>query len=500
MDCILKPYLKLFFCQIYKWKEKRETNYEQAFVLLESIDRLEHFLKSAFNTRLNHLDYFKKAFQISNNEVILRIDELYQAYQVSKNCEVKPLNQACFSCSRFISDFYLLCASELFTTTEIQEKNSAWFSEMKTIPKKTLMFFRPIDHKIEMHLNTPRETITKQYVKNYRLGTEKKDNFLVVLKSMSSSSPWIYGYSTNKEYSGGGFFLRWHGFGIAIDPGYNFSTNLHRFGYSILDIDIVIVTHNHIDHNHDIRILDDLNKSCWKETNHVIKWYIDKFTYDSSCYFLDDFSMLGATAKSNIVTVGKCCQKYNVTDSIELQLFPTFHMETNTGYRDDTFGVRIELYDKNKHISTLSYTSDTKYEKSLESNLKDSDIIIANISGVYEDDVKKIDYKKRHLGYYGCINIAEKINKNLKLFLLSEFWSGNDDIRFDIAKYMQNELNGELPDSKAKVLPADIGLIVSLTDFSVKCSRCLKYSNTVLALRPKEDFGLIEYVCNNCLF
>lgn len=499
MDCILKPYLKLFFFQIYKWKEKRERNYKQASMLLASVNRLEHFLKTEYKTKLTHLEYLKSSFQLSKNEVALQIDELYQAYHFSKKCELKSLNKTCNSCSRFISDFYLLCANELFTTSEIQKKNNEWFSEIEKIPKETRMFFTPIDHQIEMHLNTPRETISKQYVKSFRLGKTKKDNFLLVLKSMSSSSPWIYGYSTNKEYNGGGFFLRWQGLGIAIDPGYNFSINLHKLGYSILDIDIVIVTHNHIDHNHDIRILDDLNKSCWKEANHIIKWYIDRFTYDSSCYFLDDYSMLGSSEKCNIITVGKCNQKYNVNDYIKLQLFPTFHMETNSGYRDDTFGVRIEFNDNKNHICKLSYTSDTKYEKSLESNMRGSDIIIANISGIYEDDVKKLNYKKRHLGYYGCINIAENINKNLKLFLLSEFWSGNDDIRFDIAKYMQNELNKVLPNSKTKVFPADIGLLVSLTDFSVKCSRCLKFCNTVFALRPKEDFGQIEYVCNNCL-
>ena len=48
---------------------------------------------------------------------------------------------------------------------------------------------------------------------------------------------------------------------------------------------------------------------------------------------------------------------------------------------------------------SIGYTSDTHYEESVAENLKGSNIIIANISGVYEDDIKKINYKNRHLGY-----------------------------------------------------------------------------------------------------
>ncbi len=51
---------------------------------------------------------------------------------------------------------------------------------------------------------------------------------------------------------GGGYFLQiyehGHAFGIVIDPGSNFLHNLYSCGYSLDDINMVIVTHDHADH------------------------------------------------------------------------------------------------------------------------------------------------------------------------------------------------------------------------------------------------------------
>ena len=53
------------------------------------------------------------------------------------------------------------------------------------------------------------------------------DNKLIVLKGMSSSTPAILnGAFGTQSYHGGGLYLNWFGFGIAIDPGYHFIENL----------------------------------------------------------------------------------------------------------------------------------------------------------------------------------------------------------------------------------------------------------------------------------
>jgi len=57
---------------------------------------------------------------------------------------------------------------------------------------------------------------------------------------------------------GGGYFVRLHSepacpegkgaYGIVVDPGVDFVENLYRTGYSLGDIDMIVVTHDHVDH------------------------------------------------------------------------------------------------------------------------------------------------------------------------------------------------------------------------------------------------------------
>jgi tetratricopeptide (TPR) repeat protein len=55
---------------------------------------------------------------------------------------------------------------------------------------------------------------------------------------------------------GGGYFVRLHGkpgggeepYGIVVDPGVDFVENLYRTGYSLSDIDMIVITHDHVDH------------------------------------------------------------------------------------------------------------------------------------------------------------------------------------------------------------------------------------------------------------
>lgn len=141
------------------------------------------------------------------------------------------------------------------------------------------------------------------YLDNYNRRNIRESNFLAILKGFSSSTPILLNYAKKTNfYSGGGIYFRWNGTGVAVDPGYLFVQNLHEYGLSVLDIDIVIVTHEHIDHSNDVRLLDDLhynaaasakeNKVSWNDENfallkskepaHKIRWYLDSVTYEDA--------------------------------------------------------------------------------------------------------------------------------------------------------------------------------------------------------------------------
>lgn len=78
------------------------------------------------------------------------------------------------------------------------------------------------------------------------------------LRRFSSSFPLLPRPAAFRSLAGG-YFLRVHRpprnnekrpppFGIVIDPGSDFVENLFRSGYSMSDVDMIIVTHDHVDH------------------------------------------------------------------------------------------------------------------------------------------------------------------------------------------------------------------------------------------------------------
>lgn len=80
-----------------------------------------------------------------------------------------------------------------------------------------------------------------------------------MLKGFSLLTPFLLNHSLNtNHYSGGVFYLNWEGFSIAVDSGYHFVQNLHQNGLNVLDIDVAIIIHEHIDHNSDMRLLNAL--------------------------------------------------------------------------------------------------------------------------------------------------------------------------------------------------------------------------------------------------
>jgi ribonuclease BN (tRNA processing enzyme) len=109
-------------------------------------------------------------------------------------------------------------------------------------------------------------------------GREPANKF-VVLRRWQSFNPIIprpHGADLARAHvPGGGYFLVWNNKGIAIDPGFNFIQNLYDEGFSIEDIDAVIITHAHIDHDNELSniltLLFEWNERCELESKRRIK-------------------------------------------------------------------------------------------------------------------------------------------------------------------------------------------------------------------------------------
>ena len=76
---------------------------------------------------------------------------------------------------------------------------------------------------------------------------------LMVQRRWNSHTPMI------SDGVGGAYFLRWNEKGVVIDPGCTFLRIFQGYAnvpsHSIEDIDLVVVTHDHVDHCEDLAML-----------------------------------------------------------------------------------------------------------------------------------------------------------------------------------------------------------------------------------------------------
>ena len=397
----------------------------------------------------------------------------------------------CVKCAKCSSFFYLAIAE-----LKISNFNHSNFAVKKAEleSKYGKISFRLPPSYLMQHFRTQFD-IHHEYLSNNcnQKLTNKIDNSLIILKGLSSSSPYILNsiYSF-KHFTGGGIYLRYNNYGIVIDPGYGFVETMCKFGISIQDIDAIIITHNHIDHTNDMRILEDLNHQ-FQPPRHIISWYIDSMTNDLLYRGFNPNYNACKIINSSVFNIEE-----KVTDSISFTPFKTEHIISNNpgDYDENTFGMVLKLNVPSKPPIKIGYTSDTRYFDGLESYFEKCDIIVANISGIYYDDYLLTKQKDKHLGYRGCYYLLQRLHNLPTIFIISEFWSGISDLRFDVCKALSSELGKE-----TKILPGDIGLHIDLETLNIKCSHCGSYHNTseIHAVRPMEDFDNLLYICNECI-
>ncbi|NOR48936.1 MAG: tetratricopeptide repeat protein [Methanosarcinaceae archaeon] len=151
---------------------------------------------------------------------------------------------------------------ERFEASSISDFSDKFFKE-DFIRKPAL---KDPGEKIKQILDEFNITAYQKYAEEYESrenDTNKQidDDFLMILKGWSSSIPLVSGrineYFEGNICKGGGYFIRWKGAGLVIDPGINFLENFHENKFHMADIDIVLITHNHLDHNYELLQIND---------------------------------------------------------------------------------------------------------------------------------------------------------------------------------------------------------------------------------------------------
>jgi len=265
--------------------------------------------------------------------------------------------------------------------------------------------------------------------------------------------------------------------------------NFHAMGFFIHDIDYVIVTHDHVDHAFDVEKIIDLS---YQLKIAKIQYYLDLSTYGKYYKRINDESTQnGHNAKRLDLGSEDSQNEIEITENISLSVFETDHCPHSVG-------IKLTLgQDEGKVI--IGYTSDTAYSESISTYLDGSDIIIANFSETNTQDFACLEYKKSHLGFYGCRSLIDNIENPPHICIISEFWGGKGDIRTYIAKILKSMTKHE----EVAFIPSDIGLTILLDKKQVLCSKCEKWvdAHLIKSVRPnmRDSFGQLDYVCSLCL-
>ncbi len=310
------------------------------------------------------------------------------------------------------------------------------------------------------------------------------DNKLICLKDFSSSIPIIRTAKSNHLTNGGGFYINISGIGIAIDPGIGFLKQFHNFGGSILDIDIVLISHSHLDHvvdlgeilslNYDYNIYVDRETKLFPFTKlkeHKLLILCDDVTYNK--YSSEDTSDVEFKKLSD----GEYCR--DVKGGIKIDRLGVEHDAAI-----DTYALKI-ITDN----VCIGYSSDAKYTTVLDEFIRNCDISILNISEPNELDLRG-KLKKNHLGYTGVKSLV--LSAPERYNLISEFCCLRGDNRIELTKKL-------IEDTKSNNLyPVSSGVVFDLDRKEFCCSQCgLPMSEKPLIIKSRDSDALL-YICANC--
>lgn len=230
--------------------------------------------------------------------------------------------------------------------------------------------------------------------------SQEKSFYFLGLQRWNSSSP-------AKGYSLGGGYLLYHlnknkevDMGVAIDPGFDFVRNLFHAGFSLDDIDVVLISHAHLDHIRDLEsivaLLFELKKRGKKEKRvhiilslgaykrlehimedsvfrYIVEPYIIDVEREIDVDYFENFGSLDKKPGFQFESYEDRGNRYSIERvrpllppkrykkrgiDVEIKPMRAFHDDTT---RSDSFGFIITLKGNGEQELTFGYTGDTKW-------------------------------------------------------------------------------------------------------------------------------------------
>ncbi len=387
------------------------------------------------------------------------------------------------------------------------------------------------------------------YTRKLRLNTEKfydhliyqscrpslEDNYvLTVLRRWQSFTPALSSGSEVGQKGGGYFVYKTNGKGeveegLIIDPGFNFLENFFGEGFSIRDINAILMTHSHPDHSSDfmsiMTLVHEMNK-CGERVFTDGKWKKRKLVLFMTDGCHQNFAEQINGSKEEFYDIIRVNQndKEIYGENAFLNRFKLKVTKANHGDLTDYDSVGYVIYDK-KDNPLIGFTGDTQWYHGIEEKYKDCPVICMNIGGIVDifkkpelklsdlckkedkkhiNNIKTILLRENHLYLPGFYLMADKLanKKKPKLLIISELCEEmKGGLRTDLAKKISEALSETLSTklNKTSVLPEDIGLTVVLDKRKghVFCRVCQSAHppKKIVPVETDKDNAIV-YLCN----
>lgn len=349
------------------------------------------------------------------------------------------------------------------------------------------------------------------FISDYRRIPIGCESFFTVLRKWNSYTPSLpanteTGRSLNQYSIGGGYFLYAQGeegtldpgYGLVIDPGYNFIHNFGQAGFCLDDIDGILITHAHNDHTNDFESILSLlyqrnDKFIGRKTPKKVDLYLNVGSFKKFSNYLD----LTKTDKKGYignVIVMSPGQVYKIPnrDNLDLEILTLYTNHNEIVTHDYSLGICFKLSGRNILLTGdtgWKFDTSQKNERFLKQNNVNIrtesesgciDVLVAHIGSIKRKefdihvDSENIEtfYYPSHLGILGIISVLEKWKPDL--CIISEFGEELTELREKLTMEIENTCQKFY---QTKCIPGDVGLFLSLDSKTSLCYATGKFVN-----------------------
>jgi len=310
---------------------------------------------------------------------------------------------------------------------------------------------------------------------------------LWVLQQWNSFTPLLAagrtdaGEPTNGS-RGGGYFLVWRGKGIVIDPGPDFIRNLRESAHSLLDVDAIVLTHNHLDHVGDVipilTLLHEYNE-YHPDARHPLTMACSPSTFSM-------FADVAAHARwiEHFIPLRPDDRVHMPGTNIAIASFHTQHAEL--GGRSAALGLRLILMCEDGSECCVGMPGDGGWTDSLCQHCEGADLLVLHLGGMYPEDIGPDEFATDHLGTKGVFGLLWQLEQRKKLPKLTLIAELGEELA-GREEFIAHECCAGLSvEYRKTVIEARLNRAITLPEVKVMCERGLDDPTAQRCSNPAE--------------